>query len=126
MTLQEKSELVRLLNLYQADLFNLNRKNIENGKTEYFVHGVKAQYEHARIISTKLSVELGGVIMFIWLTSPTIGQVLVNLNLVTAVTCVQGRNTVCFTGGEEDYIVVTESLGDIYERIQSAEKRYRK
>lgn len=33
--------------------------------------------------------------MFIWLTNPTIGQVLVNLNLVTAVTCVQGRNTVC-------------------------------
>lgn len=59
MTLQEKSELVRLLNLYQADLLNLNRKNIENGKTDYFVHGVKAQYEHARIISTKLSVELG-------------------------------------------------------------------
>lgn len=64
--------------------------------------------------------------MFIWLTNPTIGQVLVNLNLVTAVTCVQGRNTVCFTGGEEDYIVVTEFLEDIYERIQSAEKRCRK
>lgn len=64
--------------------------------------------------------------MFIWLTSPTIGQVLVNLNLVTAVTCVQGRNTVCFIGGEGDYIVVTESFEDIYERIQSAEKRYRK
>lgn len=64
--------------------------------------------------------------MFIWLTSPTIGQVLVNLNLVTAVTCVKGRNAVCFTGGEEDYIVVTEFLEDIYERIQSAEKRYRK
>lgn len=64
--------------------------------------------------------------MFIWLTSPTIGQVLVNLNLVTAVTCVKGRNAVCFTDGEEDYIVVTESLEDIYERIQSAEKRYRK
>lgn len=47
--------------------------------------------------------------MFIWLTNPTIGQVLVNLNLVTAVTCVQGRNTVCFTGGEEDYIVVAEN-----------------
>ena len=59
MTLQEKSELVRLLNLYQADLLNLNRKNIENGRTEYFVPGVKAQYEHARIISTKLSVQLG-------------------------------------------------------------------
>lgn len=64
--------------------------------------------------------------MFIWLTSPTIGQVLVNLNLVTTVTCVQGKNAVCFTGGEKDYIVVTESLEDIYERIQSAEKRYRK
>lgn len=64
--------------------------------------------------------------MFIWLTSPTIGQVLVNLNLVTTVACVQGKNTVCFTGGEEDYIIVTESLEDIYERIQSAEKRYRK
>lgn len=61
--------------------------------------------------------------MFIWLTNPTIGQVLVNLNLVTAVTCVQGRNTVCFTGGEEDYIVVTESLEDIYERIQSADMK---
>lgn len=59
MTLQEKSELVRLLNLYQADLLDQNRKNIENGRTEYFVSGVKAQYKHARIISTKLSVELG-------------------------------------------------------------------
>lgn len=66
MTLQEKLELVRLLNLYQADLLNLNRKNIENGKTEYFVHGVKAQYEHARIISTKLSVELGKEIKSWW------------------------------------------------------------
>ena len=59
MQLAEKQELVRLLNLYQADLLNQNRKNIENGITKYFVPGVKAQYEHARIISTKLSVELG-------------------------------------------------------------------
>lgn len=66
MTLQEKSELVRLLNLYQADLLNLNRKNIENGKTEYFVYSVKAQYEHARIISTKLSVELGKEVKSWW------------------------------------------------------------
>lgn len=66
MTLQEKSELVRLLNLYQADLLYLNRKNIENGKTEYFVHGVKAQYEHARIISTKLSVELSKEVKSWW------------------------------------------------------------
>lgn len=66
MTLQEKSELVRLLNLYQADLLNLNRKNIKNGRTEYFVQGVKAQYEHARIISTKLSVELGKEVKSWW------------------------------------------------------------
>lgn len=66
MTLQEKSELVRLLNLYQADLLNQNRKNIENGRTEYFVPGVKAQYEHARIISAKLSVELGKGIKSWW------------------------------------------------------------
>lgn len=66
MTLQEKSELVRLLNLYQADLLNQNRKNIENGRTEYFVPGVKVQYEHARIISTKLSVELGKGIKSWW------------------------------------------------------------
>lgn len=66
MTLQEKSELVRLLNLYQADLLNQNRKNIENGRTEYFVPGVKTQYEHARIISTKLSVELGKGIKSWW------------------------------------------------------------
>lgn len=62
--------------------------------------------------------------MFIWLTGTNTEQVLVNLNLVTAVACVKGNNTVYFTGG--DYVVVTESLEDIYERIQSAEKRYRK
>lgn len=62
--------------------------------------------------------------MFIWLTDTNTEQVLVNLNLVTAVVRVQGDNTVYFTGG--DYVVVTESLEDIYERIQSAEKRYRK
>lgn len=66
MTLQEKSELVRLLNLYQADLLNQNRKNIENGRTKYFVPGVKAKYEHARIISMKLSVELGKGIKSWW------------------------------------------------------------
>lgn len=62
--------------------------------------------------------------MFILLTGTNTEQILVNLNLVTAVACVQGNNTVYFTGG--DYVVVTESIEDIYERIQSAEKRYRK
>lgn len=65
--------------------------------------------------------------MFIWLTNPNIGQVLVNSALITAVTHSEGGKTsVCFTGGENDYIIVTESLEDIYERIISAEKRYRK
>lgn len=66
--------------------------------------------------------------MFIWLTSPVAGQVLVNLNHVTAITSIpglpsaQGKNAVYFTGGKGDFfIVVTESLEDIYERIQSAE-----
>lgn len=47
MTIPEKQELVRLLNLYQADLLDQNWENIENGITEDFVPGVKAQYEHA-------------------------------------------------------------------------------
>lgn len=68
--------------------------------------------------------------MFIRLTNPTTGQVLVNLDRVTAITSIpglpsaQGKNAVSFS--EDDYIIVTESLEDIYERIQSAEKRYRK
>lgn len=66
MQLSEKQELVRLLNLYQADLLEQNQKNIETGRTEHFIPGVKAQYEHARIISTKLSVELGKGIKSWW------------------------------------------------------------
>ena len=37
--------------------------------------------------------------MFILLTGTNTEQVLVNLNLVAAVACVQGNNTVYFTGG---------------------------
>lgn len=66
MTLQEKSELVRLLNLYQADLLTDNDNNIREAAKHSgkrwegnYKTGVKAQYEHARIISTKLSVQLG-------------------------------------------------------------------
>lgn len=63
--------------------------------------------------------------MFIWLTGPDSGQVLVNFNLVTAVICGQGSNAVYFDGCD-DHVTVTESLEEIYERIQSAEKRCRK
>ena len=66
MTLQEKSELVRLLNLYQADLLMDNDYNIReaaqhSGKkgAGTYKTGVKAQYEHARVIAAKLSVEIG-------------------------------------------------------------------
>lgn len=62
--------------------------------------------------------------MFILLTGTNTEQVLVNLNLVTAITCVQGNNTVYFIGG--NYVEVAESIEEIPEMIKSAEKRYRK
>lgn len=66
MEIKDKQELVRLLNLYQTDLIEDNNKNIEevnkhpdNVWQGTYKTGVKAQYEHARIIVTKLSVEIG-------------------------------------------------------------------
>lgn len=64
--------------------------------------------------------------MFILLTVPENRPVFVNTALITVLTDSGDKTKVYFTGGEEDYIVVTESLEDIYERIQSAEERYRK
>lgn len=63
--------------------------------------------------------------MFICLTGPDSGQILVNFDLVTAVICGQGSNAVYFDGCD-DHLIVTESIEEIHERIQSAEKRYRK
>lgn len=65
MTMKEKQELVRLLNLYQADLLKADEKNIKaleanNGRrwgTELTL-GLKSQYKHARCITGKLSVQL--------------------------------------------------------------------
>jgi len=65
-TLKDKQELVRLLNLYQVELFRKNTENVcealdhkhDKWAGTYFM-GVKAQYEHARCIATKLSVEIG-------------------------------------------------------------------
>lgn len=66
MQLAEKQELVRLLNLYQADLLMDNDNNIREAAKHSekkwegaYKTGVKAQYEHARVISAKLSVEIG-------------------------------------------------------------------
>lgn len=68
MTTLEKQELVRLLNLYQSELVKKNEENIKEASNcrkknqpkwdgEYF-HGIKAQYEHARCIIAKISVEI--------------------------------------------------------------------
>lgn len=66
MQLAEKQELVRLLSLYQADLLMDNDNNIREAAKHSgkkwegtYKTGVKAQYEHARVIAAKLSVEIG-------------------------------------------------------------------
>ena len=73
MQLAEKQELIRLLNLYQADLIKDNGINIREA-AKYpgkkwegtYKFGLKAQYEHARVIATKLSVEIGKSIKSYW------------------------------------------------------------
>ena len=72
MKFKDKQELVQLLNLYQADLLSQADKNDkERKKHEYswecnLRHGLKAQYEHARCIVNKLSVEIGKEIKTYW------------------------------------------------------------
>ena len=66
MTLKDKMELVRLLNLYQNDLIEANEANIkEAAKYERgdkwkgdYTFGIKAQFNHARVIIRRLSVEI--------------------------------------------------------------------
>lgn len=76
MTLLEKSELLRLLQLYQNDLLRKNRENIQTAEAvskdnlsfmdaSYF-YGIKAQYNHARLIARKLSVEISKDIKSYW------------------------------------------------------------
>lgn len=76
MTLSEKSELLRLLQLYQDDLLRKNRENIQTADAiakdslsfmdaSYF-YGIKAQYNHARLIARKLSVEIGKDVKSYW------------------------------------------------------------
>lgn len=66
MTLKDKMELVRLLNLYQSDLIEANEANIKEAmkyergnkwKGDY-TFGIKAQFNHARVIIRRLSVEI--------------------------------------------------------------------
>lgn len=73
MQLAEKQELVRLLNLYQAELVTANDANIREAEKHpekkwegNYKLGIKAQYEHARIIATKLAVEIGKEMKSYW------------------------------------------------------------
>lgn len=61
MQLAEKQELVRLLNVYQQELLADNDSNIKKKLDNDWnrVSGVKAQYNHARCIATKLSYQIG-------------------------------------------------------------------
>ena len=73
MQLAEKQELVRLLSLYQTDLLMDNDTNIREAAKHpekkwegSYKMGVKAQYEHARIIIAKLSVGIGKSVKSYW------------------------------------------------------------
>lgn len=74
MNISEKQHLVALLHKYMDDLIATNDFNIKKAKnlgdkkkweTE-FQFGVKTQYEHARIIASKLSVEIGKELKSYW------------------------------------------------------------
>lgn len=73
MKLSDKQDLVRLLALYQQDLLKDNEHNIKEEEKHpdkpwqrKYKLGVKAQYEHARIISTKLSLEINKELKTSW------------------------------------------------------------
>ena len=76
MTMSEKQELVRLLHLYMDEIVTSNNENIYEAKNirkcggsvydGNYKTGLKAQYEHARILATKLSVEVNGSIKTWW------------------------------------------------------------
>lgn len=73
MKVKDKQELVRLLHLYMQDIVEANEENIREAKKHSdkkwvgtYNLGLKAQYEHARILATKLSVEIGKDIKSYW------------------------------------------------------------
>jgi len=60
--IKEKQELVRLLHRYMEDIVADSEKNNRNN----YKSGLKTQYEHARIIATKLAVDVGKEIKTYW------------------------------------------------------------
>lgn len=57
MTVKEKQELVRLLQMYMLEMVAANGAGVP---------GSKAQYEHARILSTKLSGTVNKELKSLW------------------------------------------------------------
>lgn len=73
MQVRDKQELVRLLHLYMADIVSDNADNMREAKNHRdnkcagnYKSGLKAQYDHARILATKLSVDVGKEIKTYW------------------------------------------------------------
>lgn len=72
MSIDEKQKLVRLPGLYQQELLEKNEENAtnfikskkgDNRDLNPPICGLKAQYEHARILIQKLSLEIGDNIL---------------------------------------------------------------
>lgn len=62
MTNDNKRLLVSLLREYQNDLLKADKRNqikSNDHKWNEIIHGVKAQYNHARVIADRLDVEIG-------------------------------------------------------------------
>lgn len=68
MTIKDKQELVRLLHMHMDDLTKVNNHNVDLDERYHpeTVYGVKAQYEHARILAGKLAKEVNDEMSSYW------------------------------------------------------------
>ena len=73
MKTEDKQTLVKLLHLYMQDIVEANAENIKEAKNHKdktwegtYKLGLKAQYEHARILATRLSLEVEKEIRSYW------------------------------------------------------------
>ena len=73
MKAEDKQTLVKLLHLYMQDIVEANAENIKEAKNHKdnkwegtYKLGLKAQYEHARILATRLSLEVEKEIRSYW------------------------------------------------------------
>ena len=70
MTNEELQQLSILLGKYQADLLELNKKQEEalnkvNCGNIDFVSGVRAQFNHARIIKSRIDIQISDQLLFL-------------------------------------------------------------